>query len=191
MSNFLIKIIACITMFLDHIKYSGPIFENFATQYLGRLSFPLFAFLLVEGYTKTSNLKKYYIRLLVFAFISQIPFMIFRKLVGEWLMLNIIFTLLLGLSCITIYEKIKNKYIGILLVIFIILLGEIFRVDYGWFGVTSIFVMYLLKEKKFLLPLIYGIIILIFYYTLVGSLVQRSPRWSTRLRSTALNFPSS
>ena len=168
MSSFTIKIIACITMLLDHIKYSGPIFENFITQYLGRLSFPLFAFLLVEGYTHTSDLKKYIKRLFIFGIISQIPFMLFRSLVGEWIMLNIMFTLLFGLMCIMVYEKIERKYISIPLVILIILLGEFLRVDYGWFGVTSIFVMYLLKDKKELLPLIYGVIILIFYYLLVG-----------------------
>ena len=78
MSSFVIKIIACITMLLDHIKYSSPVFENFATEYLGRLSFPLFAFLIAEGYTHTKNLKKYYKRLFVFGLLSQIPFMLFR-----------------------------------------------------------------------------------------------------------------
>ena len=168
MSNFVIKIIAFVAMLLDHIKYSDSVFENFATLYLGRLSYPLFAFLLVEGYVHTSNLKKYFERLVVFGIISQIPFMLFRTLVGEWVMLNIMFTLLLGLLCITAYDKIKNKYISISLVITLITIGEILRVDYGWFGVTTIFIMYLLREKKMFLPLAYGIIVLVFYYSLVG-----------------------
>ena len=79
--------------------------------------------------------------------------MLFRTLVGEWMMLNIMFTLLFGLMCIMVYEKIERKYISIPLVILIILLGEFLRVDYGWFGVTSIFVMYLLKDKKELFSL--------------------------------------
>ncbi len=57
MSSFLIKCIACITMLLDHIKYSGPVFQNFLTEYFGRLSFPLFAFLASEAYHHTSDLK--------------------------------------------------------------------------------------------------------------------------------------
>lgn len=171
MSNFAIKVIACITMLLDHIRYSGSIFENFVTQYFGRLSFPLFAFLLAEGYSHTKDLKKYYKRLFIFALISQIPFMLFRTLVGEWKMLNIIFTLLLGLMCVTTYDKINKKYISIPLIIIIIALGDILNVDYGSFGVLTIFVMYLLKDKKMFLPLIYGIILLIYYYIIAGEYI--------------------
>ena len=169
MSSFVIKIIACVTMILDHIKYSGPIFENFFTEYLGRLSFPLFAFLIAEGYSHTSDLKKYYKRLFIFGLISQIPFMFFRTLVGEWKMLNIMFTLLFGLICITTYDKINKKYISIPIVIVIIFLGEILRVDYGWLGVMTVFIMYLLRNNKKFLPLVYGIIIFVYYYSIVGS----------------------
>ena len=59
MSIFVIKIIACVTMVLDHVKYAIPATENFITIYLGRIAFPLFAFLITEGYIHTSNLKKY------------------------------------------------------------------------------------------------------------------------------------
>ena len=45
MSIFIIKIIACITMVLDHIKYAVPVTRCFITKYCGRISFPLFAFL--------------------------------------------------------------------------------------------------------------------------------------------------
>lgn len=169
MTSFTIKCIACITMLLDHIKYSGPIFQNVLTMYLGRLSFPLFAFLVSEAYCHTSDLKKYYKRLLIFALISQIPFMLFRTLVGEWEMLNIIFTLLLGLTSIMVYDKIKNKYISIPIVICIIVFGEIIKVDYGWLGVITVFIMYLLRNKKMFLPLIYGIIVFSYYYSVVGN----------------------
>lgn len=168
MSNFVIKIIACITMLLDHIKYSNPIFDNFLTEYFGRLSFPLFAFLIVEGYTHTTNLKKYYKRLFIFGLISQIPFMLFRTLVGEWKLLNIMFTLILGLLSINIYDKVEKKYFSIPLVILIATLGEIINVDYGWFGVLTVFVMYLFKDEKMFLPLAYGILIFIFYYSVAG-----------------------
>ena len=65
MTSFIIKIIACITMVLDHIKYAIPETECFLTTYFGRFAFPLFAFLLVEGYSHTSDLKKYYKRLFI------------------------------------------------------------------------------------------------------------------------------
>ena len=168
MTGFTIKCIACITMLLDHIKYSGPIFQNVLTEYLGRLSFPLFAFLVSEGYCHTSNLKKYYKRLLIFGIISQIPFMLFRTLVGEWKMLNIMFTLLFGLACVTIYDKIKHKYISIPLIILITLIGDFLNVDYGWLGIISVLIMYLLRNKKMFLPLIYGILIFLYYYSIAG-----------------------
>ena len=168
MSSFVIKCIACITMLLDHIKYSGSIFQNVLTIYLGRLSFPLFAFLAAESYCHTSNLKKYYKRLFVFALISQVPFMFFRTLVGEWKMLNIMFTLLLGIFSINIYDKINKKYISIPLVILIVIIGEVVKVDYGWLGVLTVFLMYLLRNKKMFLPLIYGITVFLYYYSIWG-----------------------
>ena len=128
MTICIIKIIACITMILDHIRYVVPVTNIFVTRFLGRISFPLFAFLLTEGYVHTKNLKNYYKRLFIFAIISQIPFMLFRKLVvGEWKMLNIMFTLLLGLIAITIFDKEKRKYISIPCVILIIYLGKILK----------------------------------------------------------------
>lgn len=168
MSSFVIKCIACITMLLDHIKYSGPIFQNVLTTYLGRLSFPLFAFLAAESYCHTSNLKRYYKRLFIFGLISQVPFMFFRTLVGEWKMLNIMFTLLLGIFSINIYDKINKKYISIPLVILMIVIGEFIKVDYGWLGVLTVFLMYLLRNKKMLLPLIYGITVFVYYYSICG-----------------------
>lgn len=168
MSSFIIKCIACISMLLDHIKYSGPVFQNFFTQYLGRLSFPLFAFLAAESYSHTSNLKKYYKRLFIFGLIAQIPFMFFRTLVGDWKMLNIMFTLLLGIAAINVYDKMNKKYISIPLVILIVVLGDVLKVDYGWFGVLTVFLMYVFRNKKMFLPLIYGIIIFVHYYSVAG-----------------------
>lgn len=169
MTSLVIKVIACVTMFLDHIKYSGTIFENFITEYFGRLSFPLFAFLVTEAYMHTSDLKRYYKRLFIFGLISQIPFMLFRTLVGEWRMLNIMFTLLFGLSCITIYDKIKQKYFSIPAIILIVVIGQLLNVDYGWFGILTVLVMYLLRDRKMFLPLVYGILIFSYYYSIAGN----------------------
>lgn len=166
MTIFIIKIIACLTMVLDHIKYVYLPSSNFATLYLGRISFPLFAFLLTEGYVHTSNLKKYIIRLSLFAIISQIPFMIFRTYVGNWKMLNIMFTLLLGLIAIMAFDKIKNKFLSIPLVTITVYLGKIFCVDYGWYGVLLIFILYLFKNNKIALTICYLGVILFHYYLL-------------------------
>ena len=95
----------------------------------------------------------YFLRLLIFALVSQIAFMLFRISIGLTnFELNIFFTLLLGLSSITIYDKIKqkynNKYLGILPVILLIILGQILKCDYGWYGVAIIFLFYLFKDNK-------------------------------------------
>lgn len=164
MTSFVIKIIACITMVLDHIKYAIPQTDCFITEYLGRLSYPLFAFLVVEGYVHTSDLKKYYKRLLVFAVISQIPFMLFRTLVGEWKMLNIMFTLLLGLLSITAYDKIKKEYISFPICLLLIILGKFLKVDYGWFGVTMILILYIFREKNIFKLISYTILIILYFY---------------------------
>ena len=112
MSIFTIKLIAVITMLLDHIRYAIPETNCILFELLGRMSYPLFAFVLTEGYIHTSSKKEYAKRLIKYGLISQIPFMLFRSMLGknEWKMLNIMFTLLLGFFGILSLDKIKNKY---------------------------------------------------------------------------------
>lgn len=166
MSAFVIKMIACFTMILDHIKYAIPATNNFATMYLGRISFPLFAFLVVEGYIHTSNLNKYCKRLLIFALISQIPFMLFRSLVGEYLMLNIMFTMLLGIASIMAYDKIENKILSLVICLILIILGSVVNVDYGWFGVAVILILYIFRENNIQKSIAYTLLVLLYFYTL-------------------------
>ncbi len=80
MSSFALKCIAVISMVVDHLAVVlyGRNFPSW-NMYLymrafGRLAFPLYCFLLVNGFEKTSNRKKYLSRLIMFAAISQIPF---------------------------------------------------------------------------------------------------------------------
>src|SRR5699024_9839132 len=117
------------------VRYAVPVVEDFAAMYLGRIAFPLFAFFISEGYIHTKNVKKYFLRLIIFALISQIPFMLFRTLVGEWKLLNVIVTLILGLLAIFIYDKGEDKFISLILVGCIVYSGSILRVDYSWYGV--------------------------------------------------------
>ncbi len=156
-------------MVLDHIKYAIPQTNHFITQYLGRMAFPLFAFLVGEGYCHTSNLKKYYQRLILFAIISQLPFMLFRTLVGQWKMLNILFTLLFGLVAITLWDKLSKKnglsiHALILIMIGLLLFGRVINVDYGWYGILSVFVLYRLRDKKVIRILGFAILTGIYYY---------------------------
>ena len=89
MSIFVLKIIAMITMVIDHARYLSLSFDNDITRFLGRWSFVLFAFILTEGLWHTKNRARYLKRVVLFAVVSQIPFMLFRTLVGKYVLLNI------------------------------------------------------------------------------------------------------
>ena len=82
MSVFAIKILALVTMVIDHSAYylySSSLIGYglyFAMRTAGRIAFPLYAFLLVNGFEKTSNRGKYLSRLVLFAAVSQLPYTI-------------------------------------------------------------------------------------------------------------------
>lgn len=146
MSSFVLKIIAVITMFIDHLGYT--LFGKFSyLNYIGRISFPIFAFQISEGYIYTKSLKKYFLRLFLFALISQIPFMLFHSIISDTFCLNIFFTLLLGLLSIYIYDKCKYKIIGILSCILLALIAQFSNCDYGAYGVAIILIFYIFKNN--------------------------------------------
>lgn len=141
MSSFVLKIIAMLSMLCDHLG-SGIIGRYTVLNLIGRMSFPIFAFQISQSYIHTSNLKKFLIRLLLFACISQLPFMLFLSTFSDLFLLNIFFTMLLGVIAMIAYDKIPNKFIGILVVLLICGLGQIVHVDYYAFGVGAIFLFY-------------------------------------------------
>ncbi len=174
MSAFVLKIIALISMAIDHtghLIYGGFSYMN----YIGRIAFPIFAFQISEGYNHTSNLKKYFLRLLCFAIISQIPFMLFLSMYSNDIFgLNIFFTLLLGLASITIYNKLNKldcskymhilyKLLGIIVVFILSLVAELTNCDYGYFGVLTIFLFFLFGNKKILMNIAFIALVLIYY----------------------------
>ena len=77
-SGYHLKYIALFSMFLDHIGVIGKAFLSknvyFLLRAVGRLSFPLFCFILAEGFFHTKNRKKYQQRLFIFALLSEIPY---------------------------------------------------------------------------------------------------------------------
>lgn len=149
MTSFVLKIIACIAMLIDHSGYI--IFGGFSWfNYIGRLAFPIFAFQISEGYIHTRNFKKYLYRLLIFAIISQIPFMLFCSIFSNSIGLNVIFTLFFGLVSIIAYDK-CNKFFGIIIAIILGISAQILNCDYGFYGVAITFLFYVCNKNKLLL----------------------------------------
>ena len=148
MNYIIIKLIALFTMLIDHI--GGTIVLNEEYRAIGRLSFPLFAFLLINGFNHTTNKYKYLLRLGMFALISEIPYnLAFSKSLINTEGLNIFFTLFNGLLLIIICEKIKNKINNVWLIIsqyclasMFMVLNYIIKADYGPFGILLIFLLY-------------------------------------------------
>ena len=153
-SSFTLKIIAIIFMLCDH--FGDAILKPFSFfNVLGRIAFPIFAFQLTEGYIHTKNLKKYFKRLIIFAIISQIPFMLFSSTFTSRFSLNIFFTLFIGLFAIYIYDKLHNKFLGILVTIFLCALAQLIKTDYGAWGVCIIMIFYIFKDNKIWMCLLY------------------------------------
>ncbi len=173
-----IKIIALITMLCDHIGFvlidKGKLYgyNIFLYSYaitlpeaapwlmarsilrtIGRLSFPLFAFCLSEGFAHTSNVYKYVARLAIFAIISEIPFDLacFNTPV-DFSTQNIFFTLLIGFIGMMVIKKIKDDLWILKLFAFIgaCFIGNLIHCDYGWEGVALIMACYLTRESKLL-----------------------------------------
>lgn len=134
-------------MLSDHIGDS--ILGRFSfLNLIGRISFPIFAFQTMQGYINTKNLKKHMIKLLIFACISQIPFMLFLSTFTTNIYLNVLFTFLLGICALYIYDKCNNKILGFLFVIIISIIAYFIKVDYGAFGILLIFVFYFFYTYK-------------------------------------------
>lgn len=149
LSSFVLKIIAIISMFIDHLGYLLPYDLFLLCHYFGRIAFPIFAFQISEGYYKTKNLRNYFLRLGIFAIISEIPFILYF----QNMYLNIFFTLFLGLFAIFIYDKSKNKLLGFSVFAIIACIAQLICTDYGAYGVCIIFLFFLFKENKLLMNL--------------------------------------
>lgn len=108
-----LHIIAMALMLMDHLWATLLPAQDWLTC-AGRLAFPIFAFMAVEGYFHTRNRKRYALRLLLFALLSEVPFDLMYG--GTWFYpvhQNVIWTLLLGLLGVHLMETVrKNKSSG-------------------------------------------------------------------------------
>ena len=160
-SGFALKIIAVVTMTIDH---AGKVFfpEYMWMTMIGRLAFPLFCFLLTEGFIHTGNVRKYLARLFVFALISEIPFdWALHGRIFYWDAQNVFFTLLLGLLVIAGLHLVEQHFagttvgktilrVGLNAVIILTgcVLALVLKTDYDFKGILAITVLYLFRNRK-------------------------------------------
>ncbi len=149
-----LKLLAMLFMLLDHL-WATLVSGNQWMNYVGRLAFPIFAFLIAEGYSHTSNVKKYAKRLLLFGLISEIPFDLMCT--GTFFFpfhQNVMFTLLLGLLCINEIEKLKKavnakgRVVCLLKMGLFLLVGTVGFVDYGAMGILVVIAFYVFRNFK-------------------------------------------
>lgn len=151
----MLRAVAVILMLSDHIWATAMSFGNWMT-YIGRIAFPIFAFQIAQGFIHTSNFKKYALRLLGFAVITEIPFNLFYS--SRWFNpyhQNVLFTLLLGLLAISVIDKVKKNHtaknvaLSVLWLVLICLASVIGFVDYGFLGMITVVMFYLLRDFPF------------------------------------------
>lgn len=108
-----LKTIAMFTMLIDHLGHMHLIPDIWYTlsRTVGRIAFPIFAYQIAVGFEKTSNRRRYALRLFVFACISQIPYIWFNpELKRELFHFNIMFLLLAGLGVLQLYELARKAW---------------------------------------------------------------------------------
>lgn len=149
MSAFLLKCIALFTMAVDHI---GAVFfpDQIWIRYIGRLSFPIFAFLLTEGFVHTSGRKKYLVRLGLFALLSEVPYDL--CLFGTPFdpeHQNIFFELTAGFLVLGCLHKIQEeKDLRYLFLLPVLALASAYAgFSYGIYGLAMISVFYLFRKN--------------------------------------------
>ncbi len=150
MTSVTLKWIALFTMILDHI---GAIFfpQYPIIRIIGRLSFPIFAFLLVQGYLKTSSRGKYILRLALFAIIAEIPYdLCFHNTLVYWGSQSIMLELLIGflaLLCLDTAMR-KRNYLYLFGTLLFAFLSIISNASYGLYGVAIMCGFYLFNKTR-------------------------------------------
>ena len=219
-SGYWLKMIAVITMLIDHSaatilerilvqmpSWAPATVDNWEQWYrldlllrgIGRMAFPIYCFLLVEGFHYTHSRRKYAARLFVFALISEVPFdMAFNQGFFDMSYNNVFLTLLIGLVTIWCSDMVirrtetenfsKGKKAGMIVLRVIMLaivlitgsvVAEILHTDYGACGVIAIFIMYMLYHRRML-----GFALMVLELGLLGGIIE----WAAILMLIPMHF---
>lgn len=137
-------------MALDHtgaVLYPSQIW----LRCLGRIAFPIFCFLIVEGFFHTHDVRRYMGRLGIFALISEIPYdLAFRGVPLEYAHQNVFFTLLIGIGMMVLLERNREWPVKAVILLLAMWLAVLIRSDYNFRGVLLIFVFYIFHESRWL-----------------------------------------
>ena len=155
LSSAALRWLAIALMVLDHVWIALFKPDCFWMTCLGRLSFPIFAFLIAEGAYHTSNFKKYALRLFFCGILSEIPYNLFTacSFVNPGRQ-NIFFTLLAGLLCLKIFwwakeQDSKQRYlVAFAFFAAVYWLGDRLHMPYGGLGITMVVAFGLARGQK-------------------------------------------
>lgn len=148
LNGFHLKLIAICTMFIDHMGHT--LFPGVMwLRCIGRVAFPIFCFLIAEGCIYTHDRKKYALRLLVFALLSEIPF---NLMTGGWVWnpydQNVLWTLLAGaLVCWLMDWALKKRTVWAFVLTGAVTVAaywllELVNTDYGGWGMLLVAMFY-------------------------------------------------
>lgn len=146
MSAFTLKIIACIAMVIDHtgeFLFPGTVWM----RCVGRLAFPIYCFLLTEGFRHSRNINHYLMRLLAFALVSELPYNLINS--GKFICpehQNVFFTLFLGLLMLYLLEWTESVTLKDFIVIASMAIAETFHFSYRYPGILMIYFFYSLRD---------------------------------------------
>lgn len=157
LSGSSLKVIAMITMLIDHagialvfhIPSWNPYYQIFRD--IGRIAFPIYCFLLIEGFLHTRNRWNYARSIFILALLSELPYdLVINAGRSIWHSQNVMFTLLIGLLVIWGLERCQNRfYLQVLISGGGLFLAYLMHTDYDWKGILLILLLYLCRHDKF------------------------------------------
>lgn len=154
-TSFSLHIMAMVFMLCDHL-WGTIVPGNDWLTCIGRISFPIFAFMIVEGYFHTSNLKKYVSRLFIFAVLSEVPFnLAMGSRVFYPIHQNVLWSFLIAIGLIHLNEKAKKTHktwkqivMGCITVLLGYVVGLVTMVDFYHAGILTVLVFYFFRRRK-------------------------------------------
>lgn len=148
LSGSALKIIAVLSMVIDHCAYflmePDTLIYNMMRCF-GRIAFPVFAFLISEGFAHTRSRTRYLLTLLGFAVISEIPWYLLNGIDGTH---NVMFTLSLGVAALSVFDRLcEHGPLCCFSILIMCILAWWAGVDYDWRGVLMIVLFYILRRQ--------------------------------------------